>query len=70
VAAVERLLHKSGAQPTMLLWSRDFAAARQTPEFAALVTKVGLPKYWSIKGNRPDFCAAPGAPAMCRSFPS
>jgi hypothetical protein len=69
VAAVDRLLHKSGAQPLMLLWSPDFAAARQTPEFAALVTKVGLPKYWAIKGNRPDFCTAPGAPALCRSYP-
>ncbi|MGZ3270695.1 MAG: TIR domain-containing protein [Croceibacterium sp.] len=69
VTAVDRLLHKSGAQPMMLLWSPDFAAARQTPEFAALVTRVGLPKYWATKGNRPDFCAAPGAPAMCRGFP-
>ncbi|MBO0750111.1 MAG: hypothetical protein J2O44_06755, partial [Porphyrobacter sp.] len=70
VAAVDRLLRKSGAQPLMLLWSPDFAAARQTPEFAALVTQVGLPRYWAVKGNRPDFCNAPGAPAMCRSFPA
>jgi hypothetical protein len=69
VAAVERLLHHYGAQPMMLLWSPDFAAARQTPEFAGLVNQLGLPKEWAMKGSRPDFCAAPGAPALCKAIP-
>jgi tetratricopeptide (TPR) repeat protein len=44
----------------------QFAAARASPAFLGVARRVGLIKYWRASRTRPDFCAAPHAPAVCR----
>ena len=71
IAAIvaEGRIFDAGGWPTLrLLYTPAFAAARQTPEFAALVTRVGLADYWRKSGNLPDFCLSPGAPALCATL--
>ena len=68
LAAAERLASDKGAGTWSMLYSPAFAAARQTPEFAALVARVGVANYWRKSGNLPDFCVSPGAPALCASL--
>ncbi len=68
VNAAGRLFDAKGRNTLRLLYTPAFAAARQTPEFAAFVTRIGLVDYWRKSGNLPDFCLSPGAPALCASL--
>lgn len=64
LAAAARLIARRPSNLS-LLFEPSFAAARETPQFAALVTRVGLTGYWRASGNLPDFCLAADAPALC-----
>ncbi len=44
------------------------APLRGEPAFWAAVERTGLIRYWTSTGTRPDFCAAPGAPAACATL--
>ena len=68
VAAEGRMFDARGVGTLRLLYTPAFAVARQTPEFAALVARIGLTDYWRKSGNLPDFCLSPGAPALCASL--
>ena len=68
IDAVSKSLAKDGFSSLMLLYTPPFAQARQTQGFADLVNKVGLPNYWREPGNRPDFCSAADAPALCKTL--
>lgn len=65
IAAADRLIAARNALTAGVLFDPTLAAARRTPEFAALVVKVGLLDYWRRSGHPPDFCLADGAPALC-----
>ncbi len=68
VAAVDaagRNIDVTGPGSLRILYWPALAPARQTPEFEALVRKIGLFDYWHASGHRPDFCAAARAPALC-----
>ena len=68
VNAAGRLFEAKGRITLRLLYTPAFAPARQTPEFAAFVTRIGLADYWRKSGNLPDFCLSPGAPALCATL--
>ena len=68
VAAAGKGFDANGFKAVAILFSPALAAARQTPEFAALVTRIGLADYWRKSGNLPDFCLSPGAPALCATL--
>lgn len=69
IDAMERRFHVVGYNNSLgSLYSPGFANARQTPEFAAMVRRVGLFDYWRTSHHPPDFCAAAGAPKLCREI--
>lgn len=50
------------------LFSPGFAEARRHPEFAVLVHKLGMVRYWRQSGRHPDFCKAADAPPLCKTL--
>jgi len=66
VAAAGRLFDREGPRQLPLVYEPSFAAARRTPEFEALATRLGLVGYWRTSGHAPDFCRAPDPPDLCR----
>ncbi|WP_295635581.1 winged helix-turn-helix domain-containing protein [Novosphingobium sp.] len=68
VATAGRWFDANGYRTLTVLYSPALARARQTPEFAALVTRIGLADYWRKSGNLPDFCVSPGAPPLCATL--
>jgi hypothetical protein len=67
VAAASRMIDRFPGYVTVI-YEPPFARARQTPEFAALVQRLGLVDYWRKSGHPPDFCAAADAPALCATL--
>jgi hypothetical protein len=65
VAALGRLVDREGPRWVQLVYEPEFAAARRTPEFEALATRLGLVGYWRTTGHAPDFCRAPDPPDLC-----
>jgi DNA-binding winged helix-turn-helix (wHTH) protein/tetratricopeptide (TPR) repeat protein len=70
VAAAGRLFDRDGPRQLPLVYEPSFAAARRTPEFEALATRLGLVGYWRTSGHAPDFCRAPEPPDLCRRLPA
>ncbi len=68
VNAVSQMFDMKGRGYLRVLYMPALASARQTPEFAAFVTRVGLVDYWRKSGNLLDFCLSPGAPALCATL--
>lgn len=57
-----------GSPSQYILFDPPLAAMRRTPEFAALVERMGLVAYWRKTGHKPDFCREANAAAICRSL--
>jgi DNA-binding winged helix-turn-helix (wHTH) protein/tetratricopeptide (TPR) repeat protein len=69
IDAAERRFRVKGYNNVLgALYSPGFAAARKTPEFEAMVRRIGLFDYWQSPGHSPDFCTAADAPAFCRKL--
>ena len=69
ITAEERLIGVTSFSPRFIqLYWPTFARARQLPEFAAMVTRLGLIDYWRKSGHPPDFCLAADAPPLCASL--
>jgi DNA-binding winged helix-turn-helix (wHTH) protein len=68
VATAERWFDANGYRTLNILYSPALAPARQTPEFTAFVTRIGLVDYWRKSGNLPDFCLVTGAPPLCATL--
>ncbi len=64
VAAASRMIDKLPLNVTVL-YEPPFARARQLPQFAILVTRLGLVDYWQKSGRVPDFCLAAAPPTLC-----
>lgn len=67
VEAAGRMIDKHPLYMTVL-YEPTFARARQLPQFAALVARLGLVDYWRKSGHPPDFCLAADAPPLCASL--
>ncbi len=67
VEAAGRAIDKNPRHLTVL-YEPPFARARRLPQFAALVTRLGLVDYWRKSGYPPDFCVAADAPSLCASL--
>ena len=66
IDAAERRFHSVGYNNSIaVLYSPGFAAARRTPEFREMATRIGLFRYWRLSGHPPDLCMAADAPALC-----
>jgi tetratricopeptide (TPR) repeat protein len=68
LAMADQLVGREGSRDQYLLFQPPFDRVRRTPEFAALVQRIGLVQYWKQSRKLPDFCREPKAPAMCRSL--
>ena len=68
LAAVDKLVGPSGSRDQFVLFEPTFDGARRTPEFAAIVKRIGLVQYWRQSKKLPDFCRARNAPSLCRSL--
>ena len=68
LAEADKLIGPTGSRDQYLLFQPPFERIRRTPEFAAIVQRIGLIQYWRQSRHLPDFCRAPGAPALCRGL--
>jgi tetratricopeptide (TPR) repeat protein len=66
--AAIRSAAQNGSWRAGILFSPGFRRAGHHPDFAALVGKLGMLRYWRETGRHPDFCKAPDAPALCRTL--
>ena len=66
LALASRSLGAGGLPDQFVLFEPPLAAARRTPEFAALVERLGLVRYWRQSKKLPDFCRERNAPPLCR----
>jgi tetratricopeptide (TPR) repeat protein len=49
-----------------ILWHRDLRRILADPRFPALAAQVGLMKYWTTSGTKPDVCNEESAPPFCK----
>jgi tetratricopeptide (TPR) repeat protein len=68
LAEADKLIGPDGSRDQYLLFQPPFERIRRTPEFAAIVQRIGLIQYWRQSRHPPDFCRAPSAPALCRGL--
>ena len=66
--AAETLIERKGSNALLAFYDPTLATARASPDFAAFVKRIGLADYWRKSGNLPDFCLAPGGPALCAAL--
>jgi tetratricopeptide (TPR) repeat protein len=48
-----------------IFWDQSMRGTLADPGFPELATKLGLLKYWTATGTRPDVCNEEAAPAFC-----
>jgi hypothetical protein len=65
---VASTLGSRGSPYQYILFDPPLAAARRTPEFALLVERIGLVRYWRQSRHAPDFCRERNAPPLCRTL--
>ena len=65
VAAAQRLIAIRGHRYADVLFEPNLAGARQSPPYAALVSRLGLAAYWRSRGAAPDICEDAGRPSYC-----
>lgn len=63
--AARRLIASRGHRQADVLFEPNLAAARQSPAYAALVNRLGLPRYWRSTKQAPDICRDAGRPSFC-----
>lgn len=68
LALTDKLMGSSGSRDQYLLFEPPLDRLRHTPEFAAIVERIGLVRYWRQSRRPPDFCREPDAPSLCRSL--
>ncbi len=68
LAASERVVKEWSTSLTFILFTPPFANARRSPQFAALVERLGLLSYWRLPGRAPDFCTDPNPPPLCKGL--
>jgi len=68
LAATERVVKEWSTSLTFILFTPPFANARRTPQFAALVNRLGLLSYWRLPGRAPDFCREANPPPLCQGL--
>jgi hypothetical protein len=68
LAATERVVKEWSTSLTFILFTPPFANARRTPQFAALVNRLGLLSYWRLPGRAPDFCHEANPPPLCQGL--
>jgi tetratricopeptide (TPR) repeat protein len=68
LAEANKLVGAAGSRDQYLLFEPPLDRIRRTPEFVALVQRIGLVRYWRQSKRAPDFCREPKAPALCRSL--
>lgn len=49
-----------------IFWDQRMRGALADPGFPALATQLGLLKYWTTTGTKPDVCNEESAPPFCR----
>jgi tetratricopeptide (TPR) repeat protein len=65
VSAAQTLIASRGHRYADVLFEPNLASARATPAYQSLVTRLGLPSYWRVRGRAPDICRDPGRPSFC-----
>ena len=65
--AADALVRERGPALSDVLFDPNLAPAWSSPAYAALVQRLGLVSYWRAGGNRPDYCRAAQAPAICNA---
>ena len=68
LAMIDKLVGSAGSREQYLLFQPSFNRARGTPEFAAIVKRIGLVQYWRQSKKLPDFCRERNAPPLCQSL--
>jgi tetratricopeptide (TPR) repeat protein len=65
VNAAQRLIAARGHRYADVLFEPNLAEADGSPDYAALVNRLGLPRYWQSTGQAPDICRDAGRPSFC-----
>jgi tetratricopeptide (TPR) repeat protein len=66
LAMMDKLVGSAGSRDQYLLFQPNFNGARRTPEFVAIVQRIGLVQYWRQSKKLPDFCRERNAPSLCQ----
>lgn len=59
------LIQTRGPALADVLFDPNLVRARATPQYAALVGRLGLVNYWRSSGRLPDICDGLGSPSFC-----
>jgi tetratricopeptide (TPR) repeat protein len=65
LGAAQQLIAGRGHRYADVLFEPNLATARQTPAYAALIGRLGLPQYWRSSGSSPDICRGSARPGFC-----
>jgi tetratricopeptide (TPR) repeat protein len=65
IAGAQRLIAARGHRYADVLFEPNLASARQSPPYAAVVSRLGLTSYWRSRGAAPDICGDAGRPSYC-----
>ncbi len=65
IAAARRLIGARGHMLTDVLFEPNLAAASASPGYAALVSGVGLDRYWRTSRSLPDICRQESKAQFC-----
>lgn len=65
IDAAQRLIRERGHPLADVLFEPNLAAASASPEYSALVGKLGLADYWRSTKSLPDICRREARPGFC-----
>lgn len=65
IAGAQRLIAARGHRYADVLFEPNLASARGSPDYAALVNRLGLTRYWRAYRVTPDICADAAGPSFC-----
>lgn len=51
-----------------IFWHQSLRRTLEDPGFPALATQLGLLKYWSTSGTKPDVCSEETSPPFCKTI--